>query len=534
MIRNSHWYNMNQLRAYPVDESATVTDDEGTLLPSAILADLNLKFPRTAGKFAFISSVTVTERLATVTIQAADELDEDVGFIPLAVVTQTVPFQTGIPFTLEPQYPGVGGWVVFGEGLACPYRGRFSTAQQSVLAYRAAKPYSPLPVTSLSKLANNRKLSGVITLLGQSPVQVVAESRDILGEERDVIVVRLVQPPSGENVFDLYSGPCASRPETGTCGDPEPVELLNTVAPNCDGNICIEFRGCGEISQLVSPCGVVIDCDLGLSDACTRQDRLPDADGRLPNEYDDLCFVAEAASEFSSISESIGSEESISELPADSDDLCSYPHSDDFGDSMADDFTVINGEFIFVDEEVEESGESATASDVYYATQGDSSASLRNIAIWDCIGTTTGKRVTVTGKMETGPVGSLHNMGVIINYRDHVTIPERVEYYLMDYDFNTATFRLLRFNGTIFQNLVSAVVSGVGIDEMIELEARIVDGPGEGQVSITIELTGIDNPAAATLGPVVTNTYLPDDGKFGLHALRSHTKFKSFEVAEYP
>jgi hypothetical protein len=219
--------------------------------------------------------------------------------------------------------------------------------------------------------------------------------------------------------------------------------------------------------------------------------------------------------------------------------LCEYPHYEDFADFDADNFLVISGAFGFCDEteeiSINESISSDGAPDVYYCTEEPSSASIRNISLWACVdGSTLDKKVTVVGKMQQGPVGAIRNMGVILNYRDSITIPGRVEYYLMDYDFDAASFRLLRYNGTVFQTLVTAVVGGVGLDELIELEATIESGPLFGQASITIKLTGIDNAAAATLGPVVTNSYLPGDGFFGLHTNRAYSRFSTFAVEDFP
>ncbi len=532
-IRNLHFYNRNALRPYPVDDTATLQDDSGLqLLPHGVIVDMNFKFPDTVIKYAFISSLTVTGTLVSVTIQGATALDASAEFLPLAVATITAPFTQGVQVNFDSQYPGAGGWLVFGSGVNCPFQGRFSTAAQTLLARRAAKPYRKFPIEDIAKVANSISLTGIVTLLGQSPVEVVAETRDILGEERDVIVVRLVQPADiTENVFELFSGPCSGRPESETCQEPASVEFINNVPPDCDGNICIEFQGCAEISQMLTNCGVVLDCDLGLGDAC-QDNRLPDEDGRLPNEYDDLCFFSES---LSSLSESFVSEDpEVIDPPFSPDaDPCSYPHTEEFDDLVADDFEVVSGGWGFCTES-SISVSSPVTTGVFYCTEEAISASVRNISLWNCDGDTVDKIVTVVGKVTEGPAGSARNIGVILNYRAHDTIPGRVEYFLMDYDFDAATFRLLKYNGTTFQNLVSAVVPGVGVDELIELEAIIESGPLLGQVSITISLTGIENVAAATLGPVVTSTYLPSDGRFGLHSNRAYTRFDSFTVDEYP
>ena len=121
--RNQGWYDANANRAYPLDDGALLTTDDGEIMPSGILTDLQIRFPSTAAKAAFIGSVTVTANLVTITIlgsqQQANPVDTpvfDEAYVPLAALTVVRPI-AGRHYALEAQYPGVGGWVVFGPGI---------------------------------------------------------------------------------------------------------------------------------------------------------------------------------------------------------------------------------------------------------------------------------------------------------------------------------------------------------------------------------------------------------------------------------
>ena len=61
-IRNNHWYNLNEQRDYPVDDTASALSDDGSRLPSSLIADLRLRWPSALGRYAFISAAAVTPR----------------------------------------------------------------------------------------------------------------------------------------------------------------------------------------------------------------------------------------------------------------------------------------------------------------------------------------------------------------------------------------------------------------------------------------------------------------------------------------
>lgn len=293
-IRNQHWYDANGSTAYPVSDASTQVDDADSRLPPNVIVDLNLRWPDTLGQYAFVSGVTVSEHAVTVVLQAATSLEDDPVFSPLAVVTVRQPVTIGRVYALAAQADGVGGWIVFGDGVTDPgYRGRFSSPEQSALAPRAARAYRPPPVTGVRVLNAATTLTGLVTLRAVSPLELVREDRVIDGVLRDALVLRMTDqtgtdgvvaataPAPEDNVFRQFAGPCAGRPESGTCPDPQPVEFVNSVGPDCDGVLTVEFNGCATVARFADGHGVLVDCDLGLGDACVPP-RLPDSDGNLP------------------------------------------------------------------------------------------------------------------------------------------------------------------------------------------------------------------------------------------------------------
>lgn len=288
-VRNQAWYDLNESRPWPLDDTATLLADDGSQLPHDVIADISLRFPSVLGDRAFVSAVTVGPNIVTVIL-----LGSAGGFTPMASVSIQRPVEPHVHYELEQLYPGVGGWIVFGGGVNdTEVRSwRFSSATQSLLLAQTARKYSSLPVASVGLEGAAARLTGMVRLQGGSDLTTRVEERVIDGVARDAVVIGLKdkqENASTRNLLELYAGDCGKRPESGNCGDPQPIEFINTVAPNCCGNIFLEFRGCGEIYTIEGECGVVIDCGFGLGDACVTPDRLPDNEGRLPNEYADQC-----------------------------------------------------------------------------------------------------------------------------------------------------------------------------------------------------------------------------------------------------
>ncbi len=290
-ITNHNWYSRNSIRGYPLDDRATRTGDLGERLPNGILVDVNLRFPRSAGRHAWVSSLSVTSTLVTATFLAtADPDNAPSEFRPLAVVTVRKPIQIGRPYALDSMIDGTAGWIVFGS-VDEPFSARFSSPLQGLLLARCARAYTPPPISSLVKRGVALGLKGVVNLQGGSDIEVIKGERFVDGRLRDVIVVRLKSFSNDRNVLDAYKGPCGNRPETGNCDKPG-IEFINTVGPDCNGNIQIQFPGETLVGAYPgSSEGLILDYPIGLTEACTHRDRLPDSDGKLPDENTDPCVT---------------------------------------------------------------------------------------------------------------------------------------------------------------------------------------------------------------------------------------------------
>jgi hypothetical protein len=290
---NPDWYAGNATRAYPLDDAATARDDAGLELPPQVLVDCRVRFPLALGRYAYVGGLTVGPNIVTAVLLAADNTARPPAGTPaggsgtplgaVSLPTPVVPFRH---YPIRPMADGVGGWLVFGPGIDEPYSGRFTAPIQSLLLPRVASAYSPLPVPTLGKLGVDPPLAGVIQLLGATDLEVVQDTREIGGAIVDVIILRLVDSLN-RNVFGLYAGPCAGRPESGTCTRPA-VESINGVMPDCAGDLTLEFRGAQPLA-FAGGGGIALDLALGMAETCTGQDYLPDGEGNLPGDYEGEC-----------------------------------------------------------------------------------------------------------------------------------------------------------------------------------------------------------------------------------------------------
>lgn len=288
-IINNNWFNLNSTRRYPVDDFATGESDEGFDLPNDIITDIRLRFPRNLGDFAAISSINCSARIVTVTFVAHGGPG---GFIPLAVVSLPKPVSPNVPYPVKAMSDGVFGWVVFGEGIEKKFAGRFSGIEQALIMPKLAFSYGNYPVTSMSIANDSSKLIRDVTLRGIGDLKVRKEVRTLYGiTPVNAIVFSLDNESTNANLYEKYLGKCQGRPESESCNKVS-VEFINDVQPDCFGNINIAFSGNGLAQETLVNSdlkGLALEMPLGLAEACTRDDYLPDNEGNLPNEYMDAC-----------------------------------------------------------------------------------------------------------------------------------------------------------------------------------------------------------------------------------------------------
>jgi len=482
----------------------------------------------------------------TVLFQAAGD-DTSTDYSPLAVLSVARPVQVGRAYPVTPQAAGVGGWVSFGSGAnGEPWSGRFSRAGQSRLTSRAGKPYRPLPVLSVQALNADARLTGLVTLRAEAPLSLTKEERDVDGALRDCIVVRLVETAgvdgfpvptdlavgeTQQSVFQLFAGPCSGRPEAGTCGCPQPLQFVNAVAPDCDGVLTIEFRGCANIASITETSGVAVSCALGLTDTCLPL-HIPGSDGRLPDEYVPVpvsppppvvppvpppdtvdptpvptpgdaplveCFRSEAGVSLTTRSGAFAWYEDDQTTP-----WCPYAGSDSISDS-----TSLSG----------------TPGGGSYQT---TTAATRNVATLDEDVSAVNREAAAAVRMLPGPSGAKNNGGLVFNWRG-------TTYYVAEVDYDTQVFRLSRFNGTTFQEIAAASVPGLQLDKWYRITVRVVPFDVYGAVTVQARVVSLTDLGVTDATITVNlNNYQPANGKFGLGSNRALARFAYLRVEEYP
>ena len=304
-IINNNWFNLNSTRRYPLDDLAIGESDDGQNFPNDIITDLRVRFPRSAGRFASISSIHCSAKIITIAI-VGHEMHPSVSnvsglaetFSPLAVLSVPKPVTANVPYKLKALTKGVFGWIVFGEGAEKNYSAKFTNANQALLMPRAAYYYVNHPVTSVSLENNQSVLTGDVTLRTIGDLKIVKGQRSVkdIGLV-DALIFRLENNATGENLYKKYLGKCQGRPESESCNKIS-VEYINDMYPDCYGNINLNFdknelRGKVLIDSEMQ--GLAMELPLGLAEACTRDDYLPDNQGKLPNEYADECAAVAAA-----------------------------------------------------------------------------------------------------------------------------------------------------------------------------------------------------------------------------------------------
>jgi hypothetical protein len=257
----NNFFNLNSTRGYPLDDQATGLSEDGLQLPNGLIVDLCLRFPDTLGVYAFLSAVHVSDRVVSVAISATDSLTAPT-LNPIAVVALAQPVAEGRAYSLQGLAPGVGGYIVFGKLDTAEYQGAFATGHQGLLLSQQAKAYPAFPIPWAAKPQDEYKLQDVVRLIAGRDLQIVRDTRLILGSLRDAIVFSLSGDPNV--TLAKYVGPCGSRPESGNCIKP-PITAINEVIPDANGNIQIVFP---DMSVLSQPHALLISTSLSLPGIC--------------------------------------------------------------------------------------------------------------------------------------------------------------------------------------------------------------------------------------------------------------------------
>lgn len=572
------WYNANSQRGYPLDDQASGADDAGTLLPTDILVDCQIRFPDTLGQYAFVSGISSSAKLLTLTIAAADQANTATTFTPLAAVSLLKPVDSFRHYTVSPLAAGVAGFVVFQNTDRLAYA-RFSSPAQSRLLYRCARPYKTPPVTSLIKSGLPTGLSGDVRFAGRGDIVVDHVTREIAGSDRDVIRFRLASSTRAE-LLKHYTGPCGGRPESRTCNE-EGIVRLGGVTPDCNGNIQIKFRGF-TVGRLGDCNGLVLDQPIGLADLCASR-RKPAYRGN------NLCLPQESSGTIVpsiSISESIVSSVTTSSSSV----VCeSLPWCESFDGAFPPArFRVVSGDFDIattdspdescgiVDSSLSSFRSTAvsmqslsscfsvsyahdpyqtyyslscysfiiprTYEHLYYipytvprdrsylALRGDA----QNLSVWDACAYTSVLSKRVTTDLKISGTHAQRNGGVILNYREVLTGGLHKEYILVLLDQRDSRLKIYRFTGQILSLLAAApTTDSVALEHWYRLVVNVENSGTLNSAVIQAEISGVTNPGwGGTAMTLATNRFGPPYGLLGLATDRSRTAFSWVEFED--
>lgn len=521
-LLSPHFHAINETIAYPLDEAATARDDAGQPLPAHLIVDLALRWPRRYGTAAFLASATVTARAVTVTIQADDPAG---GFAPLAVLTVVQPVTPGRQYALVPQAAGVGGWIAFGSGAAdAPYRGRFTAPAQSRFTARTARPYADLAVTGIRAEGAATALTGLVRLRAVAPLTIHAESREIDGLVRDCAVIALAEDPTAAqfaapagaalaaapSVFAQFAGGCAGRPESQSCGDPQPIEFINGVGPDCAGVLTIALAGCATPIPVSADGGLVLSCDARLADACAPK-RIPAPDGTLPDDYRDP-----------PVSDSYHpvAPEPQRGLVAPGGCALDFTAGSLVGTALE------SGLWAVIDDPLAALSLSGFA--LVYATL---TAAARNLVRLSCGGEGgLNQRVTAEFALREGPLGARHNAQVVLGYQPALGDPDTAVFYAATADYDTQTLAILFYDGTRLHPLGAVPAPGLFLDHWHRLS--LVAGAGDfGPHTLTATLRSLDDDTVdVTAAAAPMTLYPPLYGRFAIATDRALALFRTATV----
>lgn len=560
---NHNWLNAQEARRYPLDDNANGTGDDGKRMKDDAIVDLHIRWPRLAGQYAFLGGLTITPTIVTVVILAADSPTATSNFTPLAAVTIEQPATEYSYYNFEPLYPGVGGFIAFGD-VEEAFNIRFSTPQQGLLSPKVGRPYDNLPIPSMRKFGRVDGLTGLVKLLPGHDIEIVKESVNVGGTTTDAVVIRLQSPTSARNAVADYIGPCGKRPESNNC-DRTGIQTINGVTPDCNGNIEIEFRNLHALNYKTcgsAAAGVTLDQSYGIDEVCADKapDRFKGSDACNPETSSSVSLPSEP-------SESLPSD-SLPSLSSESIPCTDLPFKDCFdtiihhswwlkqglyklvtADSPKEDCLIprmcSSVQSLFSSSSFSDGSEMSLALMPWEITSSFScpynidqavqlyDTSKRNVLIWDDCGTGSSIGKHVTTQVQLRNTGTQQNAGIVLNYQlvDPFTNP-RITYWVAQINRTTNRVELQRFNGTnlILENSAAPSIP-FSLNNWYQIE--VTTAAAGASVIITVRVTNSSDPSwPAVSFSLVTTRWGSDDGRFGIHTTKAVSNFSFWEIED--
>jgi len=541
-IRNQNWYNLQSTRRYPLDETSTGEGDDGVTIRDDILVDCHIRFPGNYGQYLYVQGMTVSPGLVTVLFGATDNLQATDG-VTIAAVSLPKPVNENVNYTVTPLVSGVSGWVVFGPGIDTNFAGRYTKPAQSLVSARCGRPLRALPIPTLGKLGIATALQGLVTLTASTPVKVTYKenagdvifgpSKAVVGQAKQALIFELDQSLISDkyNPLALFVGACGQRPESGTCPK-TPIESVNGVTPDCDGNFQLDFpgfipqpiRGC-DPENPDNCCGIDLLSTLSLSETCLAG--IPDPQ----KEFTDICCTP-------------GTDKPVDEYcwpdPVNIDVIIDEPLEFNYTCAalpVCVDFSgcgppgrmlTASGNFSNVKTEAPVLCDGTGAGNHYtYASNGNGV----NIALFKNCASDWALNHTISTEVSVSSRGVDRNAGIVLNYRQEVgTAAIRTTYIVVMLDVNRNRLRVLRYTGGSFvdEHYVSVTAK---INTWYTISATPIAN-GNGAVTIeyaATELYGGGGTLPVT-GSVTISAYGTPTGQAGIFSRRSYSYFNKFRI----
>lgn len=545
-IRNQNWYNLQATRSYPLDEKSTGEDDAGAFIRNDILVDCHIKFPQAVGTYLYVQGLTVSSGLVTVVFGVSANSTTTPGHT-LATVTVPQPVEPYVNYPINGLVPGVSGWVVFGPGVDTNFAGRYSAPIQTLLQTRSARPYRALPIPSLKKINVAEALSGVVTLAASTPVT-ATYSRLNTGDNvtRPAVIFSLdsSQITPEYNPLTEFLGPCGQRPESGTCPK-TPIESINGIQPDCDGNITIAFDGFSALP--FTDCGGMdVLTDTSLAAVCNAN-----KPKTTPEYSDDCCDpnspVFDGQDEYCWPDPTTAIDQIVDETVIAADYPClNLPLCIDFSScTISPYFETRAGRFNSVQiaappvcpcgEQDPNAPEPAKLTDHnVYAVLGTGSL---NIAVLKNCPTDWTYGRTISVETQIGRKGLTRNAGLILNYKQELVVNSIATTYIVALiDVTQEKFRVLRYNNSQFIEEIS-----VNFPAQLNTWYKIALNPALAApvndvyttVDLNFSVTQINPTAADTqvvIGSVPMSIANFGQGLAGIFANRAYALFNKFIV----
>jgi hypothetical protein len=535
-IRNQNWYNLQATRRYPLDDTSTGVDDAGAFIRDDILVDCHLRFPETLGRYAYVQGITVSANLVTVILGVTDNVLNPAG-VTVAAVSLVKPVDVNVNYAVTPLVAGVSGWMTFGPGIETDFVGRYSLPSQSFLLPRCARPYRALPISSCGKLGLPTALQGLVNITASAPLKAtyVADAgnvidgftKTVVGTATNAIVFEIDQNAATAtyNPLQEFLGPCAQRPESGTCPK-TPIETINGVLPDCNGNIVIEFLGF-DARPFENCGGIDVLTDLSLAETCLA----PVVDPR--REFNDICCDPEVNPN----PDPYCWPDPTTALDAIVEELVPL----DFAQSSLPVCVDMNGcytpnEFIektgaFLSEQTLAPPLCGADPNAFVLTNHYTYAAAsnsNNVALFKNAATDWALNRQFSTQLKISGQGAQRNGGLVFNYRQELVDARIVTtYVVVIVDVAAAAVRVLRYNnGTFVEEHTVNFAARTGTWYRLSA-APVRSGTA---VLLSFAVTNMTNTSDTATGAVTIAQYGDPTGFTGLFSRQSFTYFNTFRV----